>query len=160
MPSMQSVNFVVFDKSVLNEISSFMAAKGFRREQGGLLLGLRKKETIRVTGCTFPGVQDGRARFRFTRRDPKHQKLAYEAWKRTKRTCDWVGEWHSHPEDYPLPSGVDRSTWKRQCSERREAMNYLIIGMSENWVGLQTAPQESVRRISVHGETSCNALYC
>lgn len=148
---MQLVDFLILEMKTLEKISNFMNKRGFSREQGGLLLGYRKKQSIHITDCTFPGVIDGRARFKFVRRDPKHQRLALRAWEDSGKTCDWIGEWHSHPETHPLPSGIDKKTWQRQCSERRDAMCYIIIGMQENWFGLQTTAHGSVKRVSLCG---------
>lgn len=156
---MQRVKYVIFDKAVFYGISSFVQSRGFRREQGGLLLGQRKKETLHITGCTFPGRLDGRSRFRFVRRDPKHQTIAYRKWLDTGRTTDWVGEWHTHPENYPSPSNTDCSTWQNQCKKQMNAMTYLILGMSDNWLGLHDKPNSEVKEVVSHGQTDERLLY-
>jgi len=156
---MQRVKYVIFDRAVFNGISSFVQSRGFHREQGGLLLGQRKKEALHITDCTFPGRLDGRSRFRFVRRDPKHQTIAYRKWLSTSKTTDWIGEWHTHPEKYPVPSITDRSTWQNQCNNRMDAMTYLIIGMSENWLGLHDFSNNWAKEVISHGQTEMKFLY-
>ena len=155
---MQQVEYVIFEVCVLQKISNFIKLQGFLTEQGGLLLGLRKGPTIHVTSCTFPGSEDVSSRFSFIRRDPKHQKSAIDAWANTYKTTDWVGEWHSHPEHFPKPSTIDCRSWQSQCKRRKAAMAYLIIGMSDRWVGLQQSSKSKVRAIAPHGQTTRMSL--
>ncbi|WP_369075232.1 Mov34/MPN/PAD-1 family protein, partial [Aromatoleum toluclasticum] len=37
------------------------------------------------------------------------------------------GEWHSHPQDFPIPSGIDRSEWKWLASERKDKRPFLAV---------------------------------
>jgi integrative and conjugative element protein (TIGR02256 family) len=72
----------------------------------------------------------------FRRSARGHQAVALKRWKRSGGTVDWLGEWHSHPEAVPSPSGIDRASWREIAGERAAPMVFLIIGYSGLWLGL------------------------
>jgi integrative and conjugative element protein (TIGR02256 family) len=49
---------------------------------------------------------------------------------------DYLGEWHTHPEEKPIPSFLDISEWRKICSARKERMIFVIVGWTGNlWLG-------------------------
>ena len=126
---------ILFEKSVLAKILAFTQRSGFNNESGGLLLGLRKKEHLHVTKATFPGKADQGYYNSFFRRDWSHQFIASKEWMKSGFRVDWIGEWHSHPENDPQPSATDFNTWREQTNIRKRTMVYLIIGIKSEWVG-------------------------
>lgn len=48
-------------------------------------------------------------------------------WRASRGTVRYLGEWHTHPEDYPIPSGLDRSEWRRLAAGRRDKRPQLSI---------------------------------
>lgn len=121
------------DEAVTNRIHARVLGENGRREVGGLLLGFRDETSIRVVKCTFPGPGDKSSRARFHRRCPSHQLAASLWWARCGGRGDWVGEWHSHPEDNPSPSRIDRGSWRRQVRHTGSTMLFLIFGFSETF---------------------------
>lgn len=95
-------------------------------ETGGILLGLddRGAGTITVTAAGDPGRKAFRARRRFLR-DLEHAQrladLAYEA----DRSI-WVGEWHTHTIQSPLPSPTDLATYFRLLADPKLEFDVLI----------------------------------
>lgn len=49
---------------------------------------------------------------------------------------DYMGEWHSHPEDFPRPSGTDLRNWLEITVPRKEPMVFMIIGRKDDWIGV------------------------
>jgi integrative and conjugative element protein (TIGR02256 family) len=45
----------------------------------------------------------------------------------------YLGEWHTHPEDSPSPSSIDLGTWQRHLNADNEQMVLLIVGRKEIW---------------------------
>jgi integrative and conjugative element protein (TIGR02256 family) len=83
---------------------------------------------------------DRRTRYGFVRSDPGHQRTALAAWKTSERTVNFVGEWHTHPEENPIPSHVDRNTWADEMRRRRyDPLIFMIAGSSAIYcsVGLE-----------------------
>jgi integrative and conjugative element protein (TIGR02256 family) len=57
--------------------------------------------------------------------------LARERWQEQQRTMAYLGLWHTHPEEDPTPSSVDRNDWKQAVSQdtfEGERLFFPIIG--------------------------------
>jgi integrative and conjugative element protein (TIGR02256 family) len=102
-------------------------------EAGGILLGrmLTEKEHIVVDEVTVPGPHDRRSRFRFFRSERPAQTAVDAAWTCSGGEINYLGEWHTHPEDDPTPSGHDRTDWHRLVTTQRyeqDALFFVIVG--------------------------------
>lgn len=148
---------VVVPDEVILRIRHFTVPPEGSLEAGGILLGSYRGPHIEIIQCTSPLPKDQRAPFRFYRRDPGHDIAARTAWKRSKRTVTFVGEWHTHPEDDPKPSEVDRNTWfKLMQRQRREPMIFLIAGRTA--LRCDLGIDESLSRLEVvAGSFSANS---
>jgi integrative and conjugative element protein (TIGR02256 family) len=96
-------------------------------ESGGLLLGTVHGEHLIIEQATTPTAWDLRLRTFFHRSAIGHAKLAFDRWRASHGTVRYLGEWHTHPEDYPTPSGLDRSEWRRLAAGRRDKRPQLSI---------------------------------
>lgn len=107
-------------------------------ESGGLLLGTVHGEHLIVEQATAPTIWDIRLRTFFHRHARGHAMLALERWRATRGTVRYLGEWHTHPEDHPIPSGLDRSEWRRLAIGRRDKRPQLsiIVGRKSLYVEL------------------------
>jgi integrative and conjugative element protein (TIGR02256 family) len=120
---------VTLSDEVTRQIQRFTEPPESNLEAGGILLGSYRGPHIEVVQCTTPMRKDARTRFGFIRRDPGHQRAADSAWRASGRTINFVGEWHTHPEDHPRPSNVDRNTWLEQMRRRHpNPLFFLIAG--------------------------------
>lgn len=102
-------------------------------EAGGILLGRLISEAVDVVidNVTVPGPTDRRSRFSFFRDRKRSQQHVTQAWAESAATRVYLGEWHSHPEDRPEPSGQDLKNWRRisQRSEYQQSfLLFLIVG--------------------------------
>lgn len=114
---------------VTQRIQKFTEPPEADREAGGILLGSYRGPHIEVLQCTTPMRKDSRTRFDFVRRDPGHHRAADAAWRSSGGTINFVGEWHTHPEDHPRPSNIDRNTWAELMRKRQhDALIFLIAG--------------------------------
>jgi len=105
-------------------------------EAGGLLLGFRRGPHLEIIDLTEPYPNDVRHRTSFYRCDPLHEIYAQKMWSKSKRTIDYLGEWHTHPEQNPSPSGLDVNEWKKLMVARKFSMVFLILGNKGNWIGV------------------------
>ncbi|MEO1254710.1 MAG: Mov34/MPN/PAD-1 family protein, partial [Bacteroidota bacterium] len=69
-----------------------------------------------------------------------HQKIVLERWNSSGYTTHYLGEWHSHPQDYPEPSDKDIASWKEKLITAIYSSRYLyfiIVGIKETrvWEG-------------------------
>ena len=71
-----------------------------------------------------------RSRTTYFRTEPKkvnHQRIVTKKWIKSKGTCNYLGEWHTHPEAVPTPSFIDVSEWKRQLRASKFDDDYLYF---------------------------------
>lgn len=108
-------------------------------EAGGVLLGRRliMSDDVVVDEVTIPMDGDERGRSRFHRARRRHQEAIQYAWDRSQGTVGYLGEWHSHPENRPTPSLVDRYNWTERLLFDRvtEPLFFVIVGIevTEVW---------------------------
>lgn len=129
---------VLIEAQVLITISRHRQDAPRKAEAGGILLGQRRGIHMHVVEATEPAPKDRRGRTHFDRSPAVHQEIATARWHRSGGTVDYVGEWHTHPEDMPSPSRIDREAWQAIYRSRAPApMIFIIAGMSgHHWVGL------------------------
>lgn len=111
-------------------------------EAGGVLIGrlLRDTNDVVIDLASEPMPDDVRSRCSFSRSCAAHQNLIDGAWRESRGTLGYLGEWHTHPEPVPMPSNVDRNDWARRLRRDRyegERLFFLIVGTQSMrmWVG-------------------------
>lgn len=120
---------VIFDKGALNVFSHFKQT-GNKHEKGGILLGqCLENNKILVTKATTPTLFDKSHRYSF-HRDKKSAQLFinYEFLNSLGKTI-YIGEWHTHPEDYPAPSSTDIKMIKNQFKKNLINENFLLMAI-------------------------------
>jgi integrative and conjugative element protein (TIGR02256 family) len=128
---------VILADEVITEIRRFTGPDEANLEAGGILLGCYRGPHIEILECTTPMPLDKRTRYGFVRCDPGHQRRALAAWKVSDRTVNFVGEWHTHPEENPTPSRVDQNTWADQMGQRRnDPLIFIIAGLAAVYCSL------------------------
>lgn len=114
-------------------------------EAGGVLLGrlLRDAPHVVVDEVTTPMSGDRRWFTGFHRSQRAHQQVIDDSWAASGGTCQYLGEWHTHPEENPRPSWIDRCDWRRrlaQDSYDATSLFFLIVGTRTvaAWEGTRT----------------------
>jgi integrative and conjugative element protein (TIGR02256 family) len=105
---------VIFTASAVQQMSRHRQCSLWRFEAGGALLGrhLLESDDMVVDEVTTPLAADLRSRFRFFR-SKQHDQVARQRWTDEQSTMAYLGLWHTHPEDDPSPSVVDKADWRR-----------------------------------------------
>jgi len=67
-----------------------------------------------------------------------HQGTATEMWAASGGEVAYIGEWHTHPENVPSPSGIDQREWRRLIAKqgRNVPLVAAIVGTSSLYVAL------------------------
>jgi integrative and conjugative element protein (TIGR02256 family) len=138
-PSNSERSRLLIEDSTLAKLGLFRQVQPASAEAGGILLGFRRDPHLHVLMATSPGAGDRRGRFGFSRLDKSHGKVARIEWEKSGEIMDYLGEWHTHPEEIPRPSGLDLSEWRKISERRREPMVFVIVGMVETWIGIGNA---------------------
>lgn len=100
-------------------------------EQFGVLIGSRLEDESRIwiDKCTTPKPKDISKRARFVMQDPSHQKNIDEAFEESNGELGYIGTWHTHPQNKPVPSVIDLVDWV-QCALRNpdRQLVFAIVG--------------------------------
>lgn len=105
-------------------------------EGGGILLGrmIEGSDDVIVDEVTVPTGHDKRTRFFFFRAKVSGTRKIRQAWRDSRGTRNYLGEWHTHPEARPTPSAQDIQNWRYIMAEARIEQDYLffaILGIEE-----------------------------
>lgn len=126
------------------------------REAGGVLLGTWQEfgQHVVVSSLTEPMPSDRRTLRGFWRSQAPHQAAIDWAWRDSDHTQTWLGEWHTHPEDDPSPSAIDRQDWRSHMNEDTadgDALFFVIVGRVHTRVWEARRPWGSGTRLRVLG---------
>ncbi|MBM5573167.1 Mov34/MPN/PAD-1 family protein [Deefgea sp. CFH1-16] len=108
------------------------------KEAAGVLIGERRGPHLVIQDISEPGEGDIRSRFSVDRQGPHHQIAVDKAFAQSSGTLQYLGEWHTHPEDQPSPSAKDLSSWRRHLVDS-EQMLLVIVGREEIWAAKKIA---------------------
>ena len=115
-------------------MNAFIQDESAKTEAGGVLLGryIKGTDDVVVDRVTVPMPGDRRSRFGFFRRAKRHQYVVDLAWVGSNRSCNYIGGWHTHPENPPEPSRIDLRDWKRALRRETfdaESLFFAILGL-------------------------------
>lgn len=131
--------------NVIERLQSYRQLSPLSYEAAGVLIGERRGNHIVISAMSEPGPGDIRSRFSVDRKSPHHQALINELHSTSGGTMNYLGEWHTHPEKFPTPSSVDKSSWRRNLTPA-EPMVLIIVGQCAIWCGKSTSGRLYVLR--------------
>ncbi|WP_233166053.1 Mov34/MPN/PAD-1 family protein [Archangium sp. Cb G35] len=127
---------VKVDSTALARMLEYRQEGENQDEAGGVLLGRHivgcRDVVVDEVTCPMPG--DLRMLTAFHRDRERHQQVIDERWRDSQGTCLYLGEWHTHPEPYPMPSLVDVVDWCRRLRQDQfhgESLFFIIVGIRE-----------------------------
>lgn len=125
-------------ESALDAFAKHIQVNDTDTEAGGLLLGSVHGTNILIEQATIPTKWDKRLRYLFERLPYGHEAIALTQWTESRGTIRYLGEWHTHPENDPSPSGIDRYEWNILASKRldKRPLLAMIVGRKSLYVEL------------------------
>ncbi|MFN4235885.1 MAG: Mov34/MPN/PAD-1 family protein [Vogesella sp.] len=129
-----SGGLLVIMPSAVNRLLDYRQIDSSSTEAAGVLIGERRGVHLVIHEISEPGKGDIRSRCFVDRRGEHHQAAIDEAFVRSSGKLQYLGEWHTHPEDRPSPSPKDLGTWRRHLVAQ-EQMALVIIGCCQIWAG-------------------------
>lgn len=120
----------------LQHVSRHRQLTPWATEAGGQLFGTLNAEQVCVIEASGPYAGDERSRYRY-RSNPVAAQRAIED--RHKRGLLYLGEWHTHAEDYPSASGLDDDAMRRLIASSQlnsNALLLMIVGRARSTTGL------------------------
>lgn len=127
--------YIIFSEEVIDKFKKFQQNNLNDVESGGLLLGKIRGEHFEITQITTPYRKDKLSKFSFERNDLKHIEVMNCLKRNSHGEISYLGEWHTHPEDFPKPSIVDKQEWNNIKSKRKYPIFFLIIGRKDFYIG-------------------------
>jgi integrative and conjugative element protein (TIGR02256 family) len=129
-----------FSDASLEIFSQHIQLRDADCEAGGLLLGSVHGNHMLIEQVTVPTVQDKRFRCLFERMPFSHETIALARWTTSQGTIRYLGEWHTHPEDYPYPSGLDRTEWNNLAVKRYDKRPVLVVIVGRKSLHVELVP--------------------
>lgn len=108
-------------------------------EACGVLLGEIRNTSIKITNVSTPQPSDERFPTKYIRHIKGHQELVDDLHSKSNGTVNYVGEWHTHPENIPSPSSTDLESWKNTStffSLVDIPLVFFIAGIQGDWLGI------------------------
>ena len=133
-----SGGLLVIMPSVVSRLLKYRQMDESSNEAAGVLIGERRGAHLVIYEVSEPGKGDIRSRYFVDRRGLHHQAAVDEAFVRTSGSLQYLGEWHTHPENRPTPSLKDLKTWSRHLISQ-EPMILLIVGREKIWAAKKTS---------------------
>ncbi|MEZ0129613.1 Mov34/MPN/PAD-1 family protein [Flavobacterium sp. LBUM151] len=119
---------VKISRDVLGNLKKFIQDDLQKPESGGVLIGFYiEDDTYSITDISFPSSYDKSSRYNFTRSIKNAQNVLNDFFKESNGKKIYLGEWHTHPEDFPTPSSLDEKSILQQM--RGNILNSQIIFM-------------------------------
>lgn len=113
---------------VLEKMFHYIQNDNIKPEAGGILIGHDLEDNnFSITDISIPSVYDKSSRFNFTRSKKNAQLILNKFFKESNGKKIYLGEWHTHPEDYPTPSPIDNKSILERI--QRDVLNSEIIFM-------------------------------
>lgn len=119
-------------------------------ESGGILLGYVRDPHLEILEASEPTTWDKRRRFFFDRGSRGHRDIAERRWRESEGLVRYIGEWHTHPQDYPTPSNVDRAGWIKLANKRQDQRPVLAIVVGRKALHVELVNRDGTSTV-LHG---------
>lgn len=127
-------SLVVISNDVANILLSYRQLSDSSPESAGVLIGERRGIHIIIKILSEPSILDIRSRFMVNRVSKHHQKVIDNAFRESDGELQYLGEWHTHPENVPKPSTMDYTSWYKNLKSPHPLI-LIIAGRASFWVG-------------------------
>jgi len=130
---------IFISDSALEIIKSFKQFGTTENESGGILLGQISDKGIYILRASTPNKFDKSSRYSFECNKDAAQVIINYEFQNSGRKTIYIGEWHTHPEKNPTPSGVDKSMIIGQFKKNKLNEPFLILiiqGLSEFYIAI------------------------
>lgn len=120
---------ILVSKSIQNIFNLYRQTGNTQIEACGILIGNHKIDgsKIYLKSATIPQIKDTRKRYSFRMDSSSHQTILEKCFKESKNEDVYLGTWHTHPENDPMPSKDDIESWKKQYKINKKLFNQMIF---------------------------------
>jgi len=129
-----SATTIKLSDRVLQHFETHRQRRWYHSEAGGQLFARFAEGSVNVVEATGPRNTDQRGRTYYR---PDRNAEQREIDEMFKRGLHFVGDWHTHPENFPTPSPSDKLSIAETLAKSRHALNGLLLVI----VGKASAPE-------------------
>jgi integrative and conjugative element protein (TIGR02256 family) len=145
------VRRLVITPEVLGHFGRYRQRRCLSSEAGGQLFARFTADAIIVEVATGPYREDKRSRFLFT---PDRRREQRDIDDHFAQRLHFLGNWHTHPQKVPAPSGTDLKNTRQRFIESDHALKaflMVIVGLAPFPTGLYVAlvDQAAVNHLSL-----------
>ena len=115
---------IVIEEGALDAMRAHRQAGCFSKEAGGQLFARINKTGWTIAEATGPRPSDKRSRFGFV---PDRAAEQVEIADRFRLGLHYVGDWHTHPERRPKPSGTDMESIRSTVRSSRHELPWFLM---------------------------------
>ena len=133
-PVVASGQRIIFTEPVLERFGKYRQTRWWHREGGGQLFARLALPEIVIAEATGPRRSDWRTRYSY---QPNRRAEQREIAARHPLGLHFIGDWHTHPEDLPVPSRRDEESMREVFTESEHALNGFVLAI----VGRRAFPE-------------------
>jgi integrative and conjugative element protein (TIGR02256 family) len=123
-PVADSGQRIVFTETVLERFAKYRQTRWWQREAGGQLFARLALPEIVIAEASGPRRSDWRTRHGYR---PNRRAEQREIAARHPLGLHFIGDWHTHPEDLPMPSPRDEESMREMFNESDHALNGFVL---------------------------------
>lgn len=118
---------IIVHQIPLEIFERFTQYKKNQKESGGVILGKIINDQVHILRLSIPNSLDKSSRTNFERNKVAAQIIIDYEFINSNGQMIYLGEWHTHPENYPTPSPQDRKMLKEQFINNQLNVPYLLL---------------------------------
>lgn len=130
---------VSISEDVIDILHTFCQDSNEKLEAGGILIGYFTEYHIFITKVSTPNCYDKRTRYSFVRDKGAAQAIVDYEFLNNSGSMIYLGEWHTHPEDFPTPSFQDKKMIKEHFSKSKLNEPFILLliqGIKDIYLGV------------------------
>ena len=118
---------IVIHAEPLGILNSFAQDSAKAPEAGGIIIGKIIHDQINIIKLSVPTVLDKSSRTNFERNKVSAQIILDYEFYNSNGQLTYLGEWHTHPEPFPVPSRTDLSMLKQQFKNNTMKTDFILL---------------------------------
>lgn len=130
---------ISLSKEVISIFKNYVQNDIKKPESGGIITGNVYENKIEVLNCSEPSRLDQRSRYNYNRSHKSAQIYINEKFEKSEGKEIYLGEWHTHPEDAPIPSTTDIKSFNKTLNKNRlnsDIHFMIIVGIKTVYIGI------------------------
>jgi len=118
---------IVIHREPLEILNSFTQNSTKAPESGGIIIGKIIQGKINIIKLSVPTILDKSSRTNFERNKVSAQIILDYEFYNSNGQLTYLGEWHTHPEPFPVPSRTDLQMLKQQFKSNKIMTEFILL---------------------------------